>query len=47
MMGNVIEANFITIQDFPSASALSVLLMAAIVLLVSIYIRRTGTENLL
>ena len=47
MMGNVIEANFITIQDFPSASALSVLLMAAIVVLVSIYIRRTGTENLL
>jgi spermidine/putrescine transport system permease protein len=47
MMGNAIEANFITIQDFPSASALSVLLMAAIVLLVSIYIRRTGTENLL
>ena len=47
MMGNVIEANFITIQDFPSASALSVLLMAVIVALVSIYIRRTGTENLL
>jgi spermidine/putrescine transport system permease protein len=47
MLGNVIEANFITIQDFPSASALSVLLMAAIVVLVSIYIRRTGTEDLL
>jgi spermidine/putrescine transport system permease protein len=47
MIGNVIEANFITIQDFPTASALSVLLMAAIVVLVSIYIRRTGTENLL
>lgn len=47
MIGNVIEANFITIQDFPSASALSVLLMAVIVVLVSIYIRRTGTENLL
>ena len=47
MMGNVIEANFITIQDFPTASALSVLLMAVIVVLVSIYIRRTGTENLL
>ena len=47
MLGNVIEANFITIQDFPSASALSVMLMAAIVVLVSIYIRRTGTEDLL
>jgi spermidine/putrescine transport system permease protein len=47
MLGNVIEANYITIQDFPSASALSVLLMAAIVVLISIYIRRTGTEDLL
>lgn len=47
MLGNVIEANFITIQDFPSASALSVLLMAAIVVMVSVYIRRTGTEDLL
>jgi spermidine/putrescine transport system permease protein len=47
MLGNVIEANFITIQDFPSASALSVMLMAAIVVVVSIYIRRTGTEDLL
>jgi spermidine/putrescine transport system permease protein len=47
MVGNVIEANFITIQDFPSASALSVLLMAAIVVLVAAYIRRTGTEDLL
>ena len=47
MLGNVIEANYITIQDFPSASALSVLLMAAIVVLVSIYIKRTGTEDLL
>jgi spermidine/putrescine transport system permease protein len=47
MIGNVIEINFNAVQDYPSASALSVLLMAAIVLLVSIYIRRTGTEDLL
>jgi spermidine/putrescine transport system permease protein len=47
MIGNVIEINFIAIQDFPSAAALSVLLMAAIVALVSIYIKRTGTEGLL
>jgi spermidine/putrescine transport system permease protein len=47
MLGNVIEANFITIQNFPSASALSVLLMAAIVVMVAAYIRRTGTEDLL
>jgi spermidine/putrescine transport system permease protein len=47
MLGNVIESNFLRIQDYPSASALSVMLMAAIVVLVSIYVRRTGTEDLL
>jgi spermidine/putrescine transport system permease protein len=47
MLGNVIESNFLRIQDYPSASALSVLLMAAIVVIVSFYIRRTGTEDLL
>lgn len=47
MLGNVIESNFLRIQDYPSASALSVMLMAAIVVIVSIYIRRTGTEDLL
>ena len=47
MLGNVIESNFLRIQDYPSAAALSVMLMAAIVVLVSIYIRRTGTEDLL
>jgi len=47
MLGNVIESNYLRIQDYPSASALSVMLMAAIVVLVSIYIRRTGTEDIL
>ena len=47
MLGNVIESNFLRIQDYPRASALSVMLMAAIVVLVSIYVRRTGTEDLL
>jgi spermidine/putrescine transport system permease protein len=47
MLGNVIESNFLRIQDYPSAAALSVMLMAAIVVLVSLYIRRTGTEDLL
>ena len=47
MLGNVIESNFLRIQDYPSASALSVMLMAAIVVLVAVYIRRTGTEDLL
>lgn len=47
MIGNVVEANFFRIQDYPTASALSVMLMAAIVILVSVYVRRSGTEDLL
>lgn len=47
MIGNVVEANFLRIQDYPTASALSVLLMAAIVVLVSAYVRKSGTEDLL
>lgn len=47
MIGNVVEANFFRIQDYPTASALSVMLMAAIVILVSAYVKRSGTEDLL
>ncbi|MBT5088959.1 MAG: ABC transporter permease [Micrococcales bacterium] len=47
MIGNVVEANFLRIQDYPTASALSVMLMATIVLLVSAYVKRSGTEDLL
>jgi spermidine/putrescine transport system permease protein len=47
MIGNVVEANFLRIQDYPTASALSVMLMAAIVILVSAYVRRSGTDDLL
>lgn len=47
MMGNVVEANFLRIQDYPTASALSVVLMGVIVVLVSAYVRRSGTEDLL
>jgi spermidine/putrescine transport system permease protein len=47
MIGNVVETNFLRINDYPSASALSVLLMAAILGLVVFYVRRSGTEDLL
>ena len=47
MIGNVVEANYFRIQDYPTASALSVLLMAVIVILVSVYVRKSGTEELL
>ena len=33
MIGNVVESNFFRIQDYPTASALSVMLMAAIVVM--------------
>lgn len=46
MIGNVIQTNFIEFRDYPTASALSFVLMAAIVVLVFTYIRRSGTEDL-
>lgn len=47
MLGNVIEANFLVLQNFPEASALSLLLMGAILILVSAYVKRSGTDDLL
>lgn len=47
MVGNVIEANFIDLLNYPEAAALSVLLMGLILVLVGVYVRRSGTEDLL
>lgn len=47
MVGNVIESNFLTTQDYPMAAALSVLLMAIILIIVASYVRKSGTEDLL
>jgi spermidine/putrescine transport system permease protein len=47
MIGNVIEANFLVLQNFPAAAALSLLLMGAILILVSAYVKRSGTDDLL
>ena len=47
MMGNVIEANFLVLQNYPSAAALSIILMTVILVIVSIYGKRSGTEELL
>jgi spermidine/putrescine transport system permease protein len=47
MIGNVIEANFLVLQNFPVAAALSLVLMAAILIFVSAYVKRSGTEELL
>ena len=46
MIGNAIQTNFIEFRDYPIASALSFILMAAILTVVMLYIRRAGTEDL-
>ncbi len=46
MIGNVIQARFLKITDYPMASALSFILMAAILIGVLIYARVLGTEEL-
>lgn len=47
MIGNVIQSKFLITVNYPQAAALSILLMAVILVIVSIYIRRSGTEDLL
>ncbi|MFF1304786.1 ABC transporter permease [Streptomyces sp. NPDC058307] len=46
MVGNVIQTQFLRILDYPTAAALSFILMAAILFMVTFYIRRSGTEDL-
>jgi spermidine/putrescine transport system permease protein len=46
MIGNVIESRYFKIVDYPTAAALSFSLMVAILILVTLYIRKAGTEEL-
>ncbi|MFM8620499.1 MAG: ABC transporter permease [Candidatus Nanopelagicaceae bacterium] len=46
MLGNVIDSKFFKVVDYPTAAALSFMLMFAILILVSVYIRRAGTDEL-
>jgi spermidine/putrescine transport system permease protein len=46
MVGNKIYNTFYRLFDYPLAAALSVILMAMIVTLVTLYVRRAGTEEL-
>lgn len=46
MIGNVIESRYFKIVDYPTAAALSFTLMASILILVTIYVRKAGTEEL-
>ena len=47
MIGNVIDSAFLVRLDYPQAAALSFLLMAAILAMVFVYVRRAGTEEVL
>lgn len=48
MVGNGIESQFFRVVDgYPTAAALSFTLMAAILALVFLYVRKYGTEELL
>ena len=46
MIGNVIQSRFLTNADYPTASALSFILMVGILAAVAVYARMLGTENL-
>jgi len=46
MIGNVIQSEFLAVRDYPTAAALSFVLMAAILVLVLAFARVLGTERL-
>jgi spermidine/putrescine transport system permease protein len=47
MIGNVIESRFLTVLDYPAAAALSITVMAVVLILVVAYVRRVGARELL
>ena len=46
MIGNVIQSQFLALRDYPTAAALSFVLMGAILVLVLIFARVLGTDRL-
>jgi spermidine/putrescine transport system permease protein len=46
MIGNVIQSRFLENNDYPTAAALSFILMAAILFLVAVYAKVLGTDEL-
>lgn len=46
MIGNRIEYTFLSVNDYPTAAVLSFILMASILVLVLLYVRKVGTEDL-
>ncbi|NKX55202.1 ABC transporter permease [Arthrobacter mobilis] len=47
MIGQVIDSRFFRVVDYPGAAALSFILMLAILVLVTAYVRRFGTKELI
>jgi spermidine/putrescine transport system permease protein len=47
VIGSVIQSLFTDANDYPAAGALSVMLMLMIIVMVLLYVRRAGTEELL
>jgi len=47
MIGNVVDNQFIVIRDYPTAAAMSFVLLLTILVVVTVYVRRAGTEELL
>lgn len=46
MIGQVIDAQFLNVRDYPLAAALSFILMGTIIVIVGLYVRSAGTEEL-
>ncbi len=46
MIGNVVQGNFLETLDYPSAAAISFVLMAIILVMVLVYTRALGTDEL-
>jgi spermidine/putrescine transport system permease protein len=46
MIGNVIQSQFLSLRNYPTAAALSFILMGGILLLVLIFARALGTDRL-
>ena len=46
MIGQVIDSQFLRVLDYPLAAALSFILLVMILALVTTYVRRAGTEEL-
>jgi spermidine/putrescine transport system permease protein len=47
MIGNIIQTLYLTNSDYPDASALSILLMAILLVGIFIYAKALGTQDLL